>query len=88
VLIVPPLRLVYFSLRCRQCESYARLRGDVQYSFCQCVGRCADLRLRRKALQQNRIYAVFVNWKWARLRKVKGHYRRLSLLPLPMYCWA
>jgi hypothetical protein len=30
VLIVPQLRLVYFSLRCQQSQSYARLKGDVQ----------------------------------------------------------
>src|ERR1700704_3235365 len=33
VLIVPPIRLLYFSLCCQQPESYARLKDDVQYSL-------------------------------------------------------
>jgi hypothetical protein len=28
---VPPIRLVYFSLRCQQSGRYARLKGDVQF---------------------------------------------------------
>jgi len=31
--IGPPIRLLYFSLRCQQPESYARLKDDVQYSL-------------------------------------------------------
>src|SRR6266404_2724841 len=31
VLIVSPIRLIYFSLRCQQSGSYARLKGDVQF---------------------------------------------------------
>src|SRR5438552_1600203 len=33
VLIVSPIRLIYFPLRCQQSESYVRLKDDVQYSL-------------------------------------------------------